>query len=75
MAENTICDATQARCKTELLAHFGDSFSDELWIGNIAEGVKKLVSQRYHAAWNPCEDTAVEGTYMLVTYWLNGGEF
>ena len=42
----------------------------------LLEEVKKLVSQRYHAAWNPSEDVAVEGTCicMSVTYLLNDGE-
>ena len=42
----------------------------------VVEEVKKLVSQRYHAAWNPSEDIAVEGTCicMSVTYLLNDGE-
>ena len=40
----------------------------------VVEEVKKLVSQRYHAAWNPSEDIAVEGMCMSVTYWVNDGE-
>ena len=43
-------------------------------ISFVLEEAKKLVSQRYHAAWNPSEDITVEGTRMSFTYWLNDRE-
>ena len=43
-------------------------------ISFVLEEAKKLVSQRYHAAWNPSEDITVEGTCMSFTYWLNDRE-